>query len=322
MRTFLIVLSIILAPLIGLSPATGAPTTVDVAPIEGPLVIPFSPPTDRSLRYRWQEVEEKDGKSERSWHIYDAKFSKSSNGFELTITPIDNGDDGDKSESRKAIEKRLEDLSRKPYVVELEEDGSIRSIVDEDKYFREIVKAFEGAIADSKDEKDRKVLQFAMKLIQDLSAEAWHNLMLEDIQPLVEFAVADFEEAADILQFEFEAESVFNSKMPMEGTISVLGADDDVALFSIVSRLAPEGVKKATANLMEKLLPDQGTDASKSKMISAIAEMRFDHETRSEYLVSRRDGTLIEFTSSEKITVDADGKTERRTTTKTLSLLD
>lgn len=322
MRAFVIALSIVFAPLLGLIPAIAAPTTADFAPIEGPLAIPFNPPTDRSLRYRWQEVKEEDGKSERSWHIYDARFSKAADGFELRITPIENGDDGDKSEAQKAVEKRLEGLIRKPYVVDLAEDGSIRSIVDEDKYFREIVTAFEAALAESRDERDRKVLQFGVNMIKGLSAEARHNLMVEDLQPLAEFAAVDLEEAADILQFEFEAESIFNTKMPMDGTISVLGADDDVAVFSIVSRLAPEGVRKATANLMEKLLVDQATDASKAKMNSAIADMRIDHETRSEYLVSRHDGTLINFTSSEKIIVDADGKSERRTTTKSLSLLD
>lgn len=321
MRWFIILLSIFLASVVGFGPVNAAPTTADVAAIEGPLAIPFDPPTDRSLRYRWQEVKEKDGKSERSWQIYDAKFAKSAGGFKLTITPIDNGDDGDKSQAQKAVEKRLADLMRKPYVVDLAKDGSIRAIVDEDKYFREIVEAFQAALAESRDETDRKALQFGVTMIQGLSPEARHNLMIEHIQPLVEFASTDFEEAADILQFDFEAESLFNSKLPMDGTISVLGADDDVAVFSIVSRLAPEGAKKATAELLAKLAPELATSAS-AKMNAAIAGMRFDHETRSEYAVSRHDGTLINFTSSEKINVEAEGKTERRITTKSLTLVD
>ena len=321
MRTIFLALSFVLAATLGSLPAGAAPTTADIVAIEGPLAIPFNPPTDRPLRYRWQEVKEKDGKSERSWQIYDAKFSKSANGYELTITPIDNGDDGDKSEAQKAVQKRLADLMRKPYVVELAKDGSIRAIVNEDKYFGEIVKAFQAALEESRDETDRKVLQFGVNMIQGLSPEARHNLMIEDIQPLVEFAATDFEEAADILQFDFEAESLFNSKMPMDGTISVLGADDDIAVFSIVSRLAPEGAKKATAELLVKLAPELATSAS-AKMNAAIAGMRFDHETRSEYAVSRHDGTLINFTSSEKINVEAEGKTERRITTKSLTLVD
>jgi len=320
-RNIAIAFSIVLAPMLGLAPATAAPTTADIAAIEGPLAIPFNPPTDRPLRYRWQEVKEKDGKSERSWEISDVNFSKSADGYAMTITPIDNGDDGDKSEAQKAVEKRLADLMRRPYVVDLAKDGSIRAIVDEDKYFREIVAAFESALAESRDETDQKVLQFGLNMIRGLSAEARHSLMVEDIQPLIEFGGTDFEEAADIRQFEFEAESLFNSKMPMDGTVSVLGADDDVAVFSIVARIAPEGAKKATAALLEKLVPDQATGASKAKMDTAIAALRFDHEARSEYAVSRVDGTLVNFTSSEKISVEADGKSERRTTTKTINLI-
>lgn len=300
--------------------APAAPTTADIAPVTGPLSIPFDPPIGQKLRYRAQKSDEKDGRARLSWEIYDASFQKVGDGYQLTITPVDSGTDGEKSAAQIAFENRIKELTKRPFVVKVTEDGTISGVVDEAKLWADIEKAVAAAVAESKDETERKALQFVSNMFKDMPPEARTGLLIKDLQPLVEFAAADLEEAADILPFEFETASAFNTKTTMEGTISVLGADEEVAVFSIVSRISPDSLKKMTSEMFSKLPVDPAKRKEAEASIAALKHMR--HENRSEYMVSRTDGMLLKFTANEEISVEAEGKNDHRITTKTLTRVD
>ncbi|MES2903678.1 MAG: hypothetical protein V4696_05780 [Pseudomonadota bacterium] len=313
-------LLVVAALALPLSHSSATPLTTDVAPASGPLVIPFTPPVGEKIRYRWQKTDSKDGKSRLSWEIYDASFEKAGKGYRLTITPIDGGTDGKKSAAQIAFEKKLKELTKRPFIVEVSEDASISSVVDEARFWGDIERAMTTTVAGTPDQNERKAIQFVRAFFTDMSAEARTSLLIKDLQPLMEFAATDLEEAADILPFEFETTSAFNTKITMEGTVSVLGFDDDVAVFSLVSRLSPESLRKATAELLSKLPVDWEKMTEAQAAIDAVKHMR--HENRNEYVVSRKDGMLLKFTSTEEVSVEAEGKTDHRITTKTLTRID
>lgn len=300
--------------------ASAAPTTEDVAPFSGPLAIPFEPPLGKNLRYRAEKSDQKNGTPRLSWEVFDASFSKHGDGYRLTVTPIDSGTDGQKSAGQIAFEKKIQELTKRPFVVEISADGTISGLVDEAKYWTEIERALIAAANESADDNERKALTFVSSMFKDMPPEAKAGLLTQDLAPLVEFAAADLEEAGDVVPFEFETTSMFNTKVAMEGTISVLGADDDVAIFSIVSRIAPDALKKVTAELFAKLPVDPAKKSEAEAALAAMKHMR--HETRGKYAVSRADGTLIQFTGNQEISVESGGKNDHQIVTKTLTRVD
>lgn len=150
---FLLLIAALAVPL---SHSLATPLTTDVAPASGPLAIPFAPPIGEKLRYRWEKSDNKDGKARLSWEVYDASFAKAGKSYRLTITPVDDGTDGQKSAAQISFEKKLNELTKRPFVVELAEDATISGVVDEARFWGDIESAMASAVAGAIDENERK----------------------------------------------------------------------------------------------------------------------------------------------------------------------
>lgn len=74
------------------APVHASPTLpAPAAPSAQIAVIPFDPPLDAPLRYRWEKAVQRDGKTRMSWAVSDFRFEEQGDGFRLTVSPVGSG---------------------------------------------------------------------------------------------------------------------------------------------------------------------------------------------------------------------------------------
>lgn len=86
--------------------------------------IPFDPPLGEPLLYRTSKTVQKDGKSRMTWSTSSYVFAGTDDGYAVTITPLDQGS-SEESPLVKSFEKKLADLTGKPYTVLVSDEGVV-----------------------------------------------------------------------------------------------------------------------------------------------------------------------------------------------------
>ena len=312
---FLYALLLVAYMFVGRSPVVALPTTTSGTHVTGPISTPFDPPINTPTRYLFEKIQEKDGKSTRSWTTYDAVFAERPEGYRLTITPIDSGNDRERDKMSEAIYKRLNRIENRPFVVEIGDDLRISGIVDIDRLWNEIVTAVRETAKDpALGKKDRDIASFTAEFLLNMPKEARLAKLLEPVQPLVEFAGVQIDDASKPIPFETETASPLGGKIKMDGTISVLKADDAETEFAIVSQISRESLDamlKVAVGQTDKHFGNSQPQSQPQldKIVAALN--RFEIVDRANYRLATENGMLIAYTNARSTVVKAQGESGR-----------
>jgi hypothetical protein len=285
--------------------------------------IPFDPPLGDKVRYRWEKSVLKDGKTDLNWSVDDYLFEQFENGFRLTVTPVSSGSN-ESDPLKLALMKRLEELTRRPFVLRISEIGEIESLEDADFYWETIFQAIKEEIAkDSAKKQDaamHAVMENVLGIFQRMPPEARQALLTESIQPAIEFANTRTEVGKPVIS-SVETPSPFGGILKRDVTISLAKVADGrafLALDSVVPRAELDRLVQAFLKQLTSMPAERRSEGE-----NAIASLkRFQHETKSEYEVSLDDGLLLDFQSSEVVEVNDKNSETRKVTTRRLTRID
>jgi hypothetical protein len=285
--------------------------------------VPFDPPTDAKVRYRWEKSVLDDGKSDLAWSIDDYEFVETDDGYRLTVTPVSSGSN-ESDPFKLAIMKRLDELTRRPFVLRLNELGEIEQLEDADFYWETIFRVLKEesakVAATKKDAAMPAVLENVLGMFERMPAEARQALLTESVQPVVEFANTKTE-VGKPLTGSVETASPFGGTLNREVAINLKRVADDHAFLTLSSTVPRAELEKLMQGFLKQLtsLPaDKRMEGEKA--MSAFKD--FKHDTRSEYEVSMGDGLLVDFSSTEVVQVSDGGGEKRKVTIRRLSRIN
>lgn len=296
------------------NPSSQAQTSAD---------IPFDPPLESKLRYRWEKTEQRDGKSEMAWSVDDFQFEQVDDGYRLTVTPVSSGSN-ETDPAKLAIMKRLEELTRRPFVLRLNADGQIEQLEDADFYWSTINQVFRDEIARlTKAEKDpafREVMENVRGMFERMPAETRLTLLTESIHPALEFANTHTEVGKPI-KSTVESPSAYGGTINREVTISLNRVADATAYLTIGSTVPRAELDKLMQLFLKQLTALPADKRSEAEQAMASFD-KFRHDTLSDYQVSVEDGLLERFNSRETVEVAVGKETSTKITTRSLTRID
>jgi len=285
--------------------------------------IPFDPPLDSKVRYRWEKTEQRDGKTDMSWSVDDFQFDQIESGYRLTVTPVSSG--SNESDPRKlAMMKRLDDLTRQPFVLRLNEGGEIENLENADLYWSRIYDVLQEEIGkDAEIKKDpafRELMENVLGMFRNMPAEAKQALLVESIQPAVEFANTHTE-VGKPLTSSVPTPSLYGEVINREVAIRLRKVAAGTAFLTISSTIPRAELDKLMRAFLKQLtaLPADKRQEAQKAMASFEG---FRHDTNSDYEVSVDDGLLERFQSTETIEVSDKDKQSRKVTTRSLARID
>lgn len=309
------------------APAAATPMARPV-PDEGIVAsIPFDPPLGQELRYRTEKVVEKRGKTRSTWQLASYRFDKADTGYTLTVTPLSSGS-GEGDPLAQAIEKQLAELSRRPYVLVLGENGEITEMRDAERYWSAIFEAIDAALKDSPPGGEKlpaqakPVLDNILRSMRNLPAEARLALLTESVQPLVNFAATDTVVGKPI-ETQVEVPSPFGGFVKQDVRIALTRVADDTAFLTVRSSIARSELEALSKRFVAKAVEGTAMADKAAEAAQAFAGLeRFSRNDVGEYQISLADGTLLRFVGTE--TVEAGGASEstRDVTTTIMQRVD
>lgn len=318
---------------LGLIFATSASQAVPVAETKAETeasiaYMPFDPPLETPLRYRWEKIVSKDGKTEVEWDISSYTFRRTEDGFSLTVMSLESGSN-ETDPTWLAVEERLKPLLSQPFILQLSVDGRIIGLDDADRYWNTIFRALEeGFVEFGNDGKplkpeERKILVRVLSVFRDMSPEARLSLLTESIQPVLEFAETEVGDQPLIATI--ESASPFGGMLEHEIRITLDRMEQDLALLSVHSSISPEGLRNLTNLVVGRLaaLANNPLEATERKEVeAATAAMKIQHETGARYRVSTVSGLAHHYEATETMSVEAPGTATRKVTVRSLKRLD
>jgi len=282
--------------------------------------IPFDPPLDSKVRYRWEKTEQRDGKTEMSWSVDDFQFEQIDSGYRLIVTPVNSG--SNETDPRKlAMMQRLDELTRRPFVLRLNDSGEIEELEDADFYWSTIYTVLREEIGKGAEGKDdlglREVLENVLAMFQRMPADARQALLTESIQPVVEFADTHTEIGNPLISA-VATPSPYGATINRDVTISLQKVTNGRAFLTIISSIPRAELDKLMQAFLKQLTALPVDKRKEAERVTASFE-GFRHDTRSDYEVSVDDGLLERFLSTETIEVSGEGKQSRKVTTRSLA---
>jgi hypothetical protein len=308
-------------------PAAAAPSAAAVTSPQQAVSadIPFDPPLDSEVRYRWEKTEQRNGATEMSWSVDDYRFEQSDSGFRLTVTPVSSGSN-ETDPTKLAMVKRLDELTRRPFVLRLNESGEIEELEDADFYWATIFRVLKEEIAkqssnkQSSKEKDaglQQVMQNVFDMFQRMPAEARQALLTEEVQPIVEFSDTHTE-VGKPLATAIETPSPYGGTINREVVISLNKVRAAKAYLTISSTIPRAELDKLMQTFLKQLTALPANKRKEAETVMASLE-GFRHDTISDYEVSTEDGLLERFHSTQTIEVSDKGQEGRKITTRSMS---
>ena len=307
-----------------LQPVMAAPAVPVAAPQPSTTVqILFDPPLDTVIRYRSEKTVQKDGKTDMSWSVSDYRFEETEQGYRLTVTPVSFGSN-ETDPARLAIMKRIDELTRRPFVLRLDADGAIEKLEDADFYWSTIFKVLKEELAkgDSKapNENAKKMIRQVLSVFENMPKESRLALLTEDVQPLVEFANTEFD-TNEPISASVETASPFGGILNREVTISVRKVEGPIASLSIRTSIPRAELLKLVESMLSKFEafpPERRAEAE-----AGIAGLEgFRSDTAADYDVSVEDGMLERFRSTETIEVSDKAEKRLKVTTQSMDRID
>lgn len=281
--------------------------------------IPFDPPLDAPLRFRWEKSVKRDGKTRMSWAVSEFRFEQRGQGFRLIVTPVSAGS-SEQDPERLALEKRLEKLINHPFVLHLDASGSIEQLEGSDRYWATIFTVLRSELTRPGTKPDfpafDEALESVLGMYEKMPAEARLALLTESIQPALEFGDTRTESGKPIVTV-IEVVSPFGGTLKRNVAISLAKVVDQHAYLTVQSTVPRSELDALAKNMMAMLVKLPAEQQAEMKRGMASLES-FRHETDARYQVSIEDGMLSKFLSTETIEVSDKGKKTLRITTRSL----
>lgn len=318
------VLSLWFATLL-LLPAAASAITVPTTEAAGETVaIPFDPPIDENVRYRWEIVDEREGSTTMSWSINSYSFEGIEDGYRLTVTPVSSGSN-EKDALKLSAMKRLAELTKRPFVLRLNESAEIVELVRSDEYWADIFKAVSASLSEDKSiesQKQARAIRSVMALLEGMPAEAKLAKLTESIQPVVEFAFTEMTRGEPI-HATIDTTSPFGGTLKQNIVISLTAVRDGFAHLTIRYDVPREELEKLTRALLDGVGKEALSASEREKIKASIATLKdFKSETVADYKIWLEDGMLENFQSTQRITVREGDRPKVRVKTQSLKRLD
>lgn len=324
MKLFTVGVCFAWAMIVPLQAVEGSPVAPDAPSQQAQIAtVPFTPPLDVPLRYRWEKTVKKDGKIGMTWSVADYRFTEFGNGYRLTITPVDSGSN-ETDPQRLALERKLEKLLNYPFVLRLDGDGVIEQLENGDQYWLTIMTVLREELSRTSNKvgsnQALEGVRAVMDMFEKMPADARLALLTEAVQPIVEFGATETEVGKPLLTT-VEGASPFGGTIKRDVVISLVKIADQIAYLSVRSTIPRAELEKLTTTVVERFaqLPIDKRAEMKANL-AALANFR--HDTTSDYQLSLKDGMLSKFHSTETVEVNDKAAKRRRVTTRSIELVN
>lgn len=319
LRTIGIALGLVMAGV-----AATASAVPQAKPSNQEVLIPFDPPLGEPLSYRWEKTDTKDGKTVMGWSLDRFRFEEAGEGYKLTVEPVSSGSN-ESDPAKLQMMKRLEELTRMPFVLRLNEDAEIVELERGDEYWASILTALREALAQRKNKPspiEDRAIAGVIDLFEKMPAEVRLSKLTESVQPLVEFAYTETSLGAPV-RAQIDSASPFGGTLKQDVVISLTKVDRGMAHLTVRMNVPREELLKVTSTMVARL-QDGVLDKDQAKKLgAALAALKeFRSETVADYRISVEDGVLESFSSTRTISATEGDKKNERVTTMSLTRVD
>lgn len=252
----------------------------------------------------------------------DFRFEETKDGYKLRVEPVSFGTNEDNPVKREFL-KKLEELTKLPFVLRLNEDAEITELEGSDEYWSKITDALRSGLAtlEPKPAGHGKMIEAVVGLYTDMPAEVRLAKLTESVQPLVEFAWTETTVGKPVLT-DIEGMSPLGP-VRQEVAITLNRVSDGFAHFTIRSSIPKAEMKKLTAAMLDRLNNGALKPEEVAKAKAELAAVKdFNAETVAQYKVGLEDGMLETFHATQTVTATENDKPKRRTKTRSLQRMD
>lgn len=300
--------------------ASGVNASPKAQPVGETISIPFDPPLGESLSYRWEQIVQSAGATSVSAWVGTYRFEEDDKGHRLFIKPI-SYDSNEKDPKKLELAKKIEGLTKQPFVLRLNEDAQIVEMEHGEKYWTKIIKALREVLSarDAKlDAAQEKAVEAVVGMFEKMPVGARLAKLTESAQPLVEFAYAQASVRQPI-KAALDTPSPFGGTIKQDVVVSLTKVHDGFAHLTVRSTVPRAELEKMAASMLDKLGNGglRANDLAKAR--SALAGMKdFKSDTVADYKISLESGMLEAFSATQTIVTAAGDKVDKRV--KTISL--
>ena len=288
------------------------------------VVIPFDPPLGRDLSYRWKQSDTRDGRTTMSWSVDRFRFEEAGEGYKLTVEPVSSGSN-EADPIKLQMFKRLEELTRFPFVLRLNADAEIVELERGDEYWGKIMGALREAMAQRNGKSaplEDQAIAGVIGMFEKMPAEVRLAKLTESVQPLVEFAYTETSVSKPI-HAQLDTASPFGGTLKQNVVISLTKVERGLAHLTIRMNVPREELLKATAAMLSRLQNGAPEKDQAAKLESAMGALKeFRSETVADYRISIEDGMLDSFQSTQTISVTDGQKNQQRVRTMSLTRVE
>jgi hypothetical protein len=284
--------------------------------------IPFDPPIGENLRYRHESTDTQKGRTTITWAVDRYRFDEADSGYRLTVEPVSAGSN-ESDPRKKEVLKRLEELTKRPFILRLDESGQIIEIENADEYWTKITQALRDVLSSGNQTAEMAgVVETVLKMFDQMPPAVRLAKLTEPIQPLFEFANTRTTEAQPIHE-QVETETPFGGMVKQDIVISLTDVSDGLAHLTIRATIPRAELERLTAAFLEKFSGDAVKPDQIEKAKAVLAAMKdFKSETVADYRVWIEDGLLESFFSTQTISLNEGKETQVRIKTSSLKRLD
>lgn len=280
--------------------------------------IPFDPPVDRDLRYRWtREIRDGD-KVRTSWATYSLRFAPNGEGYRLVFKELEGGQN-DLNPSTAAALERLRHLTDRPMILDVDAQGVITGMDDDETYWSSIFSTLREELGkDEKDKVRKQVMEGFLRTFEGMSIGARLDMLTQNIQPITEFA-ATSTEVGKPTATSFSSETPFGVNATQTAIIDLVGRTETEATIQTRMTL-PEAELRKIMSAITTTFRNAGT--SKVPDFFPPKFDRYVQESTATYHVALGSGLAREFRLVKIVEIAAEGETRRRVDTQTLIRID
>ena len=303
--------------LLAAAPAVAAPKTEGAGET---IVIPFDPPLDGSVKYRWQRTEERDGRTKMTWFVNEVVFEETEAGHQAEVRTVSFGSNETDPDSLR-VQAKLEQLINFPFVLQLDANAEVVKLEDEDKYWAKIFQALRASLSDGAKPDEVKAIEATISLFQDMPPEARLAKMTEAFQPIVQFANTELT-VGEPLVSEVQTASPFGGTIKQDVVITLQKVLKDVAYLTIRSTVSREEFLKVLSAFADKAVKlNPKVDPKEfNNIMGAADQLKF--ETVSDYQVTAADGLLQSYQETRTVVIASGDKTGRQVRTTSLTRVE
>jgi hypothetical protein len=277
------------------------------------ILIPFEPPFGESLRYRSEIIEQRDDKTRLSWSVDNYRFEEAKDGYRLIVEPVSHGSSDKDDPAKVEFLKKIEELTKLPFVLRLNEDAEIVEVERGDEYWAKMIKALREVLngLEPKRPGQDKMVESLIGLYESMPAESRLAKLTETIRPLVEFAWSETTIGKSIVGATKTTSPL--GPVKQEFAIPLTKVSDGFAYLTFRSGIPPAELKKLTEAMFDKMNNGAFKPEEITKIRAQLAAAKdFNAETVAEYKISTEDGLLETFHSTQTVTMTDGDKRERR----------